>query len=121
MTAYVYNKIATFCCKVTQTSHKKTVGKENKKLKNCISLGIIKPILNLLAILHILFIHVHYLHSPHGIAISNYLPWFGQPGVNFINILRAAFASIFLRQKLFVLAVWLCNFAAQEYWGKSRA
>jgi len=74
MTAYVYNKIATFCCKVTQTSHKKTVGKENKKLKNCISLGIIKPILNLLAILHILFIHAEDItRRPQKVTSSAYM------------------------------------------------
>jgi len=41
------------------------------------------------------------------------------PGVNFTNILRAAFCILVFLRSFYVLTIWVCNFLAKGFWRKS--
>jgi len=41
------------------------------------------------------------------------------PGVNFTNILRAAFSYESFLRSFYVLTIWVCNFLAKGFWRKS--
>jgi hypothetical protein len=43
----------------------------------------------------------------------------GQLGVNFTNILRAAFLYKSFLHSFYVLTIWVCNFLAKGFWRKS--
>ena len=41
------------------------------------------------------------------------------PGINFNNILRAAFSYESFLRSFYVLTIWVCNFLAKGFWRKS--
>jgi hypothetical protein len=41
------------------------------------------------------------------------------PGVNFTNILQAAFCTEVFVRSFYVLTIWVCNFLAKGFWRKS--
>jgi hypothetical protein len=41
------------------------------------------------------------------------------PGVNFTNILQAAFSYESFLCSFYVLTIWVCNFLAEGFWRKS--
>jgi hypothetical protein len=46
-------------------------------------------------------------------------PGLEQPGVNFTNILRAAFSYKSLLRSFYVVTIWVRNFLAKCFWRKS--